>query len=847
MNNPIKLTMNLNEEASSGNFQKIEKLFEKNKFTQKEIDEAFRECISHFQKNKNESYVNCINLFLKKTQEINYRNSKYNNTTILMFSIDKGNDAATDLIISCSKDDLDMNLQDNNGENTLFHLVNNNIFSTETKIDFIKDLNLTDYNIKNKNRNEETLMDILKDRNDSKIILEEIENKIKENKFDQNKLTILYNKKEYKELLELIENYERNDKHNIINSYSIKFNKLKMIINLYNINSKNMQNQPVLIIIQNKTINDIICQILDILNQVIFDEGGGKKNTIFNYSLCLILNKMIMYYQLDNYNDFIAFNNKINKMDSAFFTNNLLFIFYKYLINIDMMIQRGLYTKAKSEFNNLNNIINNDTNISTNFEICLNDNNKQNIIFPIDLNFDLKNKNNLLSLYKIFISIFFPDKNNNNNKKYQSLIEDLRNLKIEEKEGGKEKENEKNNYSLVNNSSNNNLKSFQKYLYLRLNYLNYATNKTNLKIPYKLNDNSFKLNIDGNKAENEFNKIYYYNYLGIISLKNGNYNIASYFFLKCKQIILQNTSTQLIKRNHFYPTVLFNLALSFFYSKKYKNTIKNLYLLLNYSNNKSKFFINYKYIYYRLGLSNLELLLSENKNANLLYKSFINNKFILKTPQKSSINEKIDIIDYFKKTFLLIKNNPNDPIYFSTLINLVFCCILKENYSEAIFYLKLNKSKESTHLNIIRNYLVQCYIYLNKIKLAEKILNDFFNQEKYFKDLNSNLLFYERLNSQLVTSKGFKLSKSLNNLRICAANKNYEGMHICMISILDSIRVNISFDEKEQGKIEPKEELPSYIINVFVYYYLLINRKDLALNILKKRTIKEILVSTNFK
>ena len=72
-------------------------------------------------------------------------------------------------------------------------------------------------------------------------------------------------------------------------------------------------------------------------------------------------------------------------------------------------------------------------------------------------------------------------------------------------------------------------------------------------------------------------------------------------------------------------------------------------------------------------------------------------------------------------------------------------------------------------------------------------------------------------------------------------------MHICMISILDSIRVNISFDEKEQGKIEPKEELPSYIINVFVYYYLLINRKDLALNILKKRTIKEILVSTNFK
>ncbi len=38
--------------------------------------------------------------------------------------------------------------------------------------------------------------------------------------------------------------------------------------------------------------------------------------------------------------------------------------------------------------------------------------------------------------------------------------------------------------------------------------------------------------------------------------------------------------------------------------------------------------------------------------------------------------------------------------------------------------------------------------------------------------------------------------------------------------------------------------MPSYIINVFVYYYLLINRKDLALDILKKRKIKEIIITT---
>ena len=137
----------LNEEASHGNFQKIEKIFEKNKFTQKEIDEAFRECIHNSKKIQKDSYTNCIRLFLKKTEQINYRNSKFNNTTILMYSIDESNDTACDLIISCSKDDLDMNLTDSSGDNTLFHLVNNKDFSIKTKSDFINDLILSNYNI----------------------------------------------------------------------------------------------------------------------------------------------------------------------------------------------------------------------------------------------------------------------------------------------------------------------------------------------------------------------------------------------------------------------------------------------------------------------------------------------------------------------------------------------------------------------------------------------------------------------------------------------------------------------------------------------------------------------------
>ena len=40
-----------------------------------------------------------------------------------MYSIDQSQDTPTDLIISCSKDDLDMNLTDNNGENFFWVII----------------------------------------------------------------------------------------------------------------------------------------------------------------------------------------------------------------------------------------------------------------------------------------------------------------------------------------------------------------------------------------------------------------------------------------------------------------------------------------------------------------------------------------------------------------------------------------------------------------------------------------------------------------------------------------------------------------------------------------------------
>ena len=286
MNNSIKVLNTLNKEASLGDFQKIKEIFDKNKFSQQEIDEAFRQCIGNYNKNQKESYKKCINFFLKEIPDINFKNSRHNNTTILMYSIDESQDTAIDLIISCYKDDLDMNLVDNNGENTLFHLVNNEKFSTKTKIDFIKDFFLKDFNLYSKNYRNETIQNILMSKGCSEL-LEEIQNKIKENRFNQNKLTLLYNNKKYQDLCKVIEKYEKtdkNDKQNVlINYYSVKYNEmfvsLKMIINsLYsdsNNSDENFQNQPLKLLLENNGISEFICKIMDVLKEVVFDPWGG--------------------------------------------------------------------------------------------------------------------------------------------------------------------------------------------------------------------------------------------------------------------------------------------------------------------------------------------------------------------------------------------------------------------------------------------------------------------------------------------------------------------------------------------------------------------------------------------
>ena len=783
-----------------------------------------------------------IKLFLKIINDINFQNEKYNETTILMYAFDEGQEVPCDLILSCFNSEINLNIYDSNKETTIFHLIKSDKINDESQKEFLTQLLIKSFDFDFINNDNETITSIL-ERKGKNEILTYIKEIIKNSIFNINTLTSKYNKNnrdDYDEILKELSKYYQ--QINTVKSenpsfyYNILLVEMKILLSVVGVSHYQKD------IVVEKFGSDILKQnqlkLIHTLNKV------NIQSKEIDYSPCLIINKFIMLYQLDKFQLFKDYKNIIeNNENGKFYYDNKLLFFYLQTIYIDMLIEREKIKDAIEEIKKLENEIDTKKDI------------EKKLILPNDLEIDIKDDTilkNIIKLYKIFIMLFI----NEDNKKKKGFSESFTSSNIKQaNELMKKIEIEINELTI---NSNFGLKNFFDFLQIRLLYLSshFSMNKLNSKLEKFYSENT---------RRNEIINIYYYNTQGIINLKEGKYSLSSFYFLKCLNILNLESSIQLIKRNHYYPAIAFNLALSYFYQRNYENCIKILYFLLNYSNNNTKFFTNNKYIYYRLALSQLEVTLSKNKNINEIYNKYfdmrdIKNCFILNNINASSsfnleIDEKDDsslikqdlisndIIDNFKKVLLLIGNKYDDKIYLNTLFNLIFCLLINENYSEAIFYLR-NIKAETTKIQkyIINSYLLQCYIFTGNLKSAQKISEILISE----KDLdNFNDKFYQKISNKIIPFANFKVSVYINMIKMCILNGKKEEIDGYLIHLLGYCNLDISYNN--QGGINSVEEIPPFIINVFVYYYLNINRRDLAINILKTKKIKQIFLPNSDK
>ena len=301
-------------------------------------------------------------------------------------------------------------------------------------------------------------------------------------------------------------------------------------------------------------------------------------------------------------------------------------------------------------------------------------------------------------------------------------------------------------------------------------------------------------------------KLFYYNSIGILNLKLKNYLNSEYMF-KTAIEIYKNIFSNYTKKNLIDDSLIpkkenivylkYNLALTFFYQKKYEKCYEILSELI-----KCKLVKNNIYLWYRLGITCIELYLYkinlEKKNYFLIktnnYKNEFNNKnkfekYKNNIKDKKNNNNNYDFDDellyQFEEEYGEKKINDDSKYYcVNNKEKKSYKCIILNNeyyYNEKyIFYLNeainafkkiilINKKNESKKMNynfdefkIIKNL----YNFYTKSNVDNEKLRKIFMQEN---NINNNILlsvYYNLLFAFSLSKKYYEILYFINSLNI---------------------------------------------------------------------------------
>ena len=372
---------------------------------------------------------------------------------------------------------------------------------------------------------------------------------------------------------------------------------------------------------------------------------------------------------------------------------------------------------------------------------------------------------------------------NTNNNSYKINIKNLKKISHVLKDLN---ENMKKNYKI-----NKNFENKFKIIYFQLqSYLNYLIGN-NIESIYDINNSKLVLkNIKTNEQ-----KIFYYNSQGIINMKLKKYSFSKYYFklgINLFKSIHNNLNTSnsiyyndtVINKIEYLYKMEFNLGLSCFYNENYSesyeifNNLKNVPL-----------FKNNVYLWFRLGLSSLNLYLisirklkqkqkkyyqnlnrnkfeDENNNEN---EQSNNDYFIY---ESSSDNSIIELIEEYKKEYELNESYNETNISNDDNTNLIKIFLEpnhirfddRNNYNYYNNYLNdkndIDKYLESSIISfkkVLRIY--KKYDYIDEINEKRKDnLRGIFNF--YTKNIGETKEFKSLLNNQIINKKNF-VSKNL--------------------------------------------------------------------------------------
>ena len=418
-----------------------------------------------------------------------------------------------------------------------------------------------------------------------------------------------------------------------------------------------------------------------------------------------------------------------------------------------------------------------------------------------------------------------------------------------------------------------------------------------VKVDYFLNA-QFKMNkhlsiIEKNKSNND-NILFNYNFLGITNLKQGQYSYAEYCFKFCKNIINNNSMLYL----KYLDGIEYNLSLCYYFTKNYEKAIQILEKIKNLETMKNNPYLFYRLglCYIELEFEKEKKIFEKNNENDVINKTISDEncnepaykkRFILvnKCPSESinkdnndkdakkneesvikldlnkaiitlkecilllkgynSYNKQVndilkplydnncDIID-LKSLFNKDKNDLNEvnnkqykDIFASSYMNLIFCLIRNENYIEALEFIEEFKdNNESEAMKeykfILDNYTIEVLLKLGNFEKALNILS----QENFsYENIDEKGNFLSNSNNLVYDEVSYRLALYINLIKINILNNNFQEAEKYIASILKLVNY------------QTEKELPSYIINIIIFYFLSIGKNEEAVQVIKHRRI----------
>jgi hypothetical protein len=553
--------------------------------------------------------------------------------------------------------------------------------------------------------------------------------------------------------------------------------------------------------------------------------------------------------------------------------NNFIFYVNTIIILIEKCLKQNLIEFANILIINLNQFLQNN-NIDTQSFDFKNSNSNQFLKY-LSLNEIVNPTTDLKGLTTLYQCNLYLIKGN-----YEKAQENLGEFKSKFFCGEKEKKNKS------NDPIHKTMENLYHYLKVKVDYF--------LNIPFKLNKHlsaidKYKTSKDG--------ILFYYNFLGIINMKQGHYSYAEYCFKYCRNIISQNSMIYL----KYLDGVEYNLALCYFLTKEYDKSIEILNKIKNVESMK-----NNPYLYYRLALCYMEKEFLKHRNNfkknnenDIVCKTIFNDKseepafkkrFLLvnQSPSPSIINPPSELnnesqkqsmenaicnldftnaINALKECILIIKgfssynsqiydslkplidnelidlkplfnNNENkeknylddsnaqyNDIYELAYLNLIFCLLRNENYAESIEVIEEFR-ENNTNLNkyrfVLDNYLIEAYLQLGE---SDKALNILSKETFSYENIDSKGAFFSNSNHQVYNEVTYRLALYINLIKIHILNKNFQEAEKYIISILNLLNY------------PTEKELPPYVINIIIFFFLSIGKNEQAVQIIKYRKI----------